>query len=166
MYIKEEFPKEHHYASNENVQELIVVAEEGFAFSFDMRDRMKELDDQANRTNLALKNLYGLSGYNNSLPSMQTMVIAQGPDLATGGKMISPDDKMRVVDLFALLCNLLEVKYPSHAVGDMDRVRNLLRYPSDTQVVKVIRGWMSMALMPQNLPITSIFYLNHIAVCK
>ena len=29
VYIKEEFPADDHYASNENVQELIVVADEG-----------------------------------------------------------------------------------------------------------------------------------------
>ena len=69
MYIKEEFPGDDHYASNENVQELIVVANEGFAFANDMRDRMKELDKKANRTSLSLKNVYGLSG------SMVTIVI-------------------------------------------------------------------------------------------
>ena len=62
VYIKEEFPPDDHYASNENVQELIVVAKEGFAFANDMKDRMKELDKKANRSSLSLKNVYGLSG--------------------------------------------------------------------------------------------------------
>lgn len=165
VFIKEEFPSDWHYASNPNVQELIVVADQGYAFSHDMKDRMKELDTKANRTLLSLKNTYGLSGYNNSLSDMQSLVILQGPDLA--GQLISPADKateehpssvVRVVDLFVLLCNLLEVKSPTAVAGDLARVQHLLRYPSDTEVVKVIRSWMALALMPENVPITSKFF--------
>lgn len=172
VFIKEEFPSDWHYASNENVQELIVVADQGYAFSHDMKDRMKDLDARVNRTQLSLKNTYGLSGYNNSLADMQTLVILQGPDLANSGLMAAADKpaaaavvaeehpKVRVVDLFVLLCNLLEVKSPQEAAGDLARVQHLLRYPSDTEVVKVIRSWMALALMPENVPITSKFFLS------
>ena len=166
VYIKEEFPPDDHYASNENVQELIVVADEGFAFTADMKDRMKELDKKANRTSLSLKNVYGLSGYNRTLSSMQTLVMARGPQFAIARQQPSgsiesseaEDLRVEVVDLFALLCNLLEVKAPTSASGQINRVKSFLRYhPSDTgnQVVKVIRNWMDFALMPENVPITS-----------
>ena len=167
VYIKEEFPPDDHYASNENVQELIVVANEGFAFT-DMKDRMKELDKKANRTSLSLKNVYGLSGYNRTLGSMQTLVMARGPQFAiaprqhqrSGGggggiESSSEDLRVEVVDLFALLCNLLEVEPPIAASGQINRVKSFLRYPTDTDVVKVIRNWMDFALMPENVPITS-----------
>ena len=164
MYIKEEFPGEDHYASNENVQELIVVADEGFAFATaDMKERLKELDKKANRTSLSLKNVYGLSGYNQTLGSMQTTLMAAGPQFANDGDAMataassSAAEDIRVVDIFTLLCNLLEVEPPQPQVasGQINRVKSLLRYPSDTQVVKVIRNWMVLALMPENVPITS-----------
>ena len=151
VYIKEEFPTAAHYASNENVLDLIVVAEKGFAFAPDMKERMKDLDIKANRTLLVLRNVYGLAGYNHSLPDMYSFLVAQGPDLAKAKDLAVP----RVVDLFALLCNLLEVEVPSSSVGEINQVKWMLRYPSDTQVVKVIRGWMAQALRPENVPITS-----------
>ena len=167
VYIKEEFPGDDHYASNENVQELIVVADEGFAFATaDMKERLKELDKKANRTSLSLKNVYGLSGYNQTLGSMQTTLMAAGPQfandagdaMATAAASASSAEDIRVVDIFTLLCNLLEVEprpQPQVASGQINRVKSLLRYPSDTQVVKVIRNWMDFALMPENVPITS-----------
>ena len=163
VYIKEEFPPDDHYASNENVQELIVVADEGFAFTADMKDRMKELDKKANRKSLSLKNVYGLSGYNRTLSSMQTLVMARGPQFAIARQQPSgsiesseaEDLRVEVVDLFALLCNLLEVEPPIAASGQINRVKSFLRYPTDTDVVKVIRNWMDFALMPENVPITS-----------
>ena len=168
MYIKEEFPADAHYASNENVLELIVVASEGFAFASDMKGRMKELDIKANRSVLGLKNVYGLSGYNNSLESMQTFLLAQGPDMASSMTSGQKDQKeteveaIEVVDLFSLLCNLLEVdvSQAQSTSGNINRVKWLLRYPSDTEVVKVIRGWMSQALRPENVPITSKFRVS------
>ena len=61
VYIKEEFPPTSHYAANENVQELVLVANEGYAFSYDMRNRIQELDQMAHR-NESLSNKYGISG--------------------------------------------------------------------------------------------------------
>ena len=62
VYIKEEFPELSHYAGNENVQELILVANEGYAFSYDMKNRTHRLDLMAHR-NESLSNKYGISGY-------------------------------------------------------------------------------------------------------
>ena len=137
---------------------------EGFAFATaDMKERLKELDKKANRTSLSLKNVYGLSGYNQTLGSMQTTLMAAGPQFANDGDAMataassSAAEDIRVVDIFTLLCNLLEVEPPQPQVasGQINRVKSLLRYPSDTQVVKVIRNWMVLALMPENVPITS-----------
>ena len=92
---------------------------------------------------------------------MQTTFMAAGPQFANGGEpLASSNQDIRVVDLFALLCNLLEVEQPpsSTASSEINRVKSLLRYPSDTQVVKVIRNWMDFALMPENVPITSKAY--------
>ena len=43
VHIKEEFPLASHYAANDNVQELIVVAEEGYGFTYDMSHRIRDV---------------------------------------------------------------------------------------------------------------------------
>lgn len=105
----------------------------------------------------------------------------KGPDLAQGGTVVpsdphqqphpnsatqhqghglhQPEEAVRVVDMFVLLCNLLEITCPKHVNGDAKRINALLRYSSDTtQVVKVIRSWISVAFDPQNAPISSSLY--------
>jgi hypothetical protein len=163
VHIKEEFPEASHYAKNDDVQELIVVAAEGYAFAHDMKDRIKDLNAQGNRSE-GLRNTYGISGYNNTLATMQTLVIAHGPDMADGGKVPMPanlaqmeDTPLRVVDLFVLLCKVLDLDVPSGVPGDLNRVTVLLRNPYDNKVVKAIRSWVSYAFLPENAPITSRF---------
>ena len=198
VFIKEEFPPNSHYAINENVQELIVVANEGYAFRFDGQSRLDDL--KAKRGNKTGSTVYGMSGYNNTLKTMQTFILAQvivifvkktskitnfysflkGPDFAKGGTIVPPDphqhprpnspisqnyglhqqeEAVRVVDVFVLLCNLLEISCPKHVNGDAKRINAMLRYSSDTtQVVKVIRSWISVAFEPENAPVSSIFF--------
>eukprot|EP00093_Oithona_nana_P009313 09313.XXX_140639_139234_1 [CDS] Oithona nana genome sequencing. len=179
VFIKEEFPPNSHYAINENVQELIVVANEGYAFRFDGQSRLDDLKAKRGG-NVTGSTVYGMSGYNNTLKSMQTFILAQGPDLAQGGTVVpsdphqqphpnspsatqyqghglhhQPEEAVRVVDMFVLLCNLLEITCPKHVNGDAKRINAMLRYSSDTtQVVKVIRSWISVAFDPQNAPIS------------
>ena len=69
------------------------------------------------------------------------------------------EEAVRVVDVFVLLCNLLEISCPKHVNGDAKRINAMLRYSSDTtQVVKVIRSWISVAFEPENAPVSSIFF--------
>ena len=97
---------------------------------------------------------------------MQTFVIGQGPDLAEGGAIVPSAHHsqenvifkdVRVVDLFVLLCNLLDLNCPTHVSGNAERINSMLRYSADTPVVKVIRSWISIAFEPQNAPVTSKF---------
>ena len=64
VFIKEEFPPNSHYALNENVQELIVVANEGYAFTYDTAKKLENL--KLKRTNGSLGGPYGMTGYNNT----------------------------------------------------------------------------------------------------
>ena len=97
---------------------------------------------------------------------MHTFVIGQGPDLAQDisahhlQENVKPKD-VRVVDLFVLLCNLLDLNCPKHVSGNAERINYLLRYSADTPVVKVIRSWISIAFEPQNAPVTSMFVFSH-----
>ena len=96
---------------------------------------------------------------------MHTFVIGRGPDLAESGPSVhhvQEDNQLinvRVVDLFVLLCNLLDLNCPTHVSGDAKRINAMLRYSADTPVVKVIRSWISIAFEPQNAPVTSEYFL-------
>ena len=59
---------------------------------------------------------------------------------------------LRVIDIFCIICQLLDVQV---AQGNAKKASLLLRYPSDPEVVKVFRNWVSYALLPENMPITS-----------
>ena len=79
-----------------------------------------------------------------------------------------PEEAVRVVDMFVLLCNLLEITCPKHVNGDAKRINAMLRYSSDTtQVVKVIRSWISVAFDPQNAPVSSsLFFFGFSSIHK
>ena len=64
VFIKEEFPPNSHYALNENVQELIVVANEGYAFTFDTSQKLDDL--KSKRVNGNSSEPFGMTGYNNT----------------------------------------------------------------------------------------------------
>ena len=59
---------------------------------------------------------------------------------------------LRVIDIFCIICQLLDVQV---AQGNAKKASLLLRYPSDPEVVKVFRNWVSYALLPENMPIAS-----------
>ena len=64
VFIKEEFPPNSHYALNENVQELIVVANEGYAFTFDTSQKLDDL--KSKRVDGNSSEPFGMTGYNNT----------------------------------------------------------------------------------------------------
>ena len=76
VFIKEEFPPNSHYALNENVQELIVVANEGHAFTFDTSEKLENLRskrlDKGNSSEP-----FGMTGYNNSFNRLAINDISQ-----------------------------------------------------------------------------------------
>ena len=61
---------------------------------------------RANRSNL-LSNLYGFAGYDNNIPSMQSLLLMVGPGVVkpvlTPGRL----DQVDAVDVFPLLAHLL-----------------------------------------------------------
>ena len=152
---------------NENVQELIVVANEGYAFTFDTKEKLKDLAAKRDGNS---SEPFGLSGYNNTYKSMQTLVIGQGPDLAQGGivlpvKNAQDQKQVRVVDLFVLLCNILDVKCPKSS-GNASRIDAMLRYSTVRNVRKTLSTWISIAFEPQNAPVTSKLERNQNNFCE
>ena len=95
---------------------------------------------------------------------MTSFVIAHGPDMANHKIARNQDEEesssLHVIDLFCIICKLLDKQIPEFAQGNTKRASLLLRYPSDPEVVKVIRSWFHTWMLPQNVPITSKFQLS------
>ena len=79
LYIHKDIPEEYHYKDNQRVGTMTLVAKEGFAFS-DVWQDFKELNAEHHRKDL-LENSYGIAGYDNSLESMQSLIILHGPNI-------------------------------------------------------------------------------------
>ena len=65
----------------------------------------------------------GEHGYNNTLTSMHPFFIAHGP--AFKKKYTSPP--FRNVDVFPLICHLLQIPIPSNIDGSLEDVKNMLQ---------------------------------------
>ena len=79
IYIQNSIPDRFHYKHNDRVGAITLVAKEGFAFS-DVWKEFKQLDAEHKRP-ASLDNIYGLSGYDNELDSMQSIIIMHGPGI-------------------------------------------------------------------------------------
>ena len=90
---------------------------------------------------------------------MMSFVIVHGPDMANKNHPPHDDSNdnskdISVLDIYDTICQLLNVEVPKSAGGNAKRASLLLR-PSEPKVVKVLRNWMSYALLPENIPVTS-----------
>lgn len=85
-----------------------------------------------------LSNKYGLGGYDNSLESMQSLVILRGPGVQRSqGPGHTTPPSIDAVDMFPLLAHLLELPdIPSN--GSLNAVRSLLKNPP-TQSIEAIK---------------------------
>ena len=77
VYIKNDLPGNFFYVNNDRVGAITLVAKEAFAF-YDIYKDWKKLNSEHKRAEY-LDNVYGVAGYDNTLDSMQSIVIMQGP---------------------------------------------------------------------------------------
>jgi len=144
------------------VQPLVVVAHEGYAFTMDFVDRVKNLNKLGNRTD-DLSNEYGCSGYDNTLQSMQSFIIAIGPSFRSRQPQGSKSDTVsfanstaNVVDIYTLLCNILDINLPDGIDGKLDNVKGLLRQNNSTETtIEMVEDLFHIALSPEYILITS-----------
>ena len=61
---------------------------------------------RSNREN-SLDNKYGFAGYDNALPSMESVLILAGPDIRADGLESAGGNHVNAVDVFPLLAHLL-----------------------------------------------------------
>lgn len=88
-YLKKDIPDKLHYRNNERVQQIILVADEGWTIV------------QGENNQLRL----GDHGYDNSLSSMHPFLAATGPTFRQDYRIKS----LQSVDIYPLMCHLLSV---------------------------------------------------------
>ena len=144
IYIPNNIPEAWHYKAAGRVGEITLVAKEGFAFS-DVWKHFQSLNHEHQRPD-SLTNTYGLAGYDNTLDSMQSLVILRGPGIQRQqgpGRRAAP--ALDAVDMFPLLAHLLELpELPSN--GSLHAVRAVLQHPpsqSIEAIKKVIESYIS-----------------------
>ena len=157
LYTKNLMPDRYHYKSNDRVDDIVLVAKEGFVFASDFWSEVKKLNKEENRPS-NLNNKYGKAGYDNALDSMQSLIILHGPGVQTqpGPEHLKP--MIDAVDVFPLLSHLLELP-PVASNGSLHAVRNLLRNPP-SQSIEVIKKMVNYYTAEDKLPRTGHHQLN------
>ena len=158
IYTKSNLPHEW-YFDKEKVQPMILVANEGSVFTPDFSARRKLLDKIGNREG-KLENKYGCSGYDNRLESMKTLMLAKGPSFEqqknTDNEANESDSNITVVDLFSLICHILDIKEPTESRGRLMRLSKVLRYQPDNPFSPIKEAY-DYVTKPKNLPIARKF---------
>jgi len=158
VYIKNDLPGNFFYVNNDRVGAITLVAKEAFAF-YDIYKDWKKLNSEHKRAEY-LDNVYGVAGYDNTLDSMQSIVIMQGPGVRQiqGQDHVSGIPSINAVDVFPLLCHLLEVpEIKTH--GSLQNVRSLLKNPPSQTfeaIEKVIEKYISHDKLPNSVLILTI----------
>ncbi|KAG8004621.1 Bis(5'-adenosyl)-triphosphatase enpp4 [Nibea albiflora] len=104
-YLKKAIPDRLHYKNNERIQQIILIADEGWTI-VKQGDKLPRLGDH---------------GYDNSLPSMHPFLAATGPSFRRDYRMSS----LQSVDIYPLMCHLLSVP-PRPNNGTLTQARCLL----------------------------------------
>ena len=140
LYTKNLIPDRYHYKNNDRIDEydIVLVAKEGFVFASDFWAEVKKLNKEQNRPS-NLNNKYGKAGYDNTLDSMQSLIILHGPGVKTqlGPEHLKP--RIDAVDVFPLLSHLLELP-PVKSNGSLHAVRNLVKNPPSQSTVNFYPG--------------------------
>jgi len=151
LYTKNLMPDRYHYKNNDRVDDIVLVAKEGFVFASDFWAEVKQLNKEQKRPS-DLNNKYGKAGYDNALDSMQSLIILHGPGVLSqpGPEHLKP--RIDAVDVFPLLCHLLQLPHiPSN--GSLHAVRNLLSNPP-SQSIEVIKKIVNYYTTEDKLPRT------------
>lgn len=115
VYKKKDMPSEWRYQKNRRILDLVLIADDGY----DIVDERKNLKQVPGR-------VWGNHGYNNSLPSMRPLFLAQGPAFRTPVRI---EEDFLNIDLYPLMCMLLHLfpleRFPSS--GSLRVLHQVLR---------------------------------------
>lgn len=108
VWMREEFPENAHFKYGLHVAPVILLSDPGYFTVFEKPENIS---------------MVGGHGYNNTLPSMNAVFLAQGPAFNSAGQVNS----IKSVDLYPLMCAVLMMTpYPNN--GSLALVAPLLNY--------------------------------------
>nr|DBA25687.1 TPA: hypothetical protein GDO54_010051 [Pyxicephalus adspersus] len=107
VYLKEQIPDRYHYKHNSRIQEIILVADEGWTI----------VQNESSSSHIALGN----HGYDNTLSSMHPFLAARGPAFHKNYRMAS----INSVDIYPMMCHILGLK-PEANNGTLSNTKCLL----------------------------------------
>ncbi|PVD29840.1 hypothetical protein C0Q70_09097 [Pomacea canaliculata] len=108
VYRKKDIPDRFHYKNNSRISPIVLLADEHWLLT-NGSDGVFE------------KNSFGEHGYDPDLQSMKTIFFAKGPSF----KQNFTVQEVRLVDIYPLLCHLLNVPASNHD-GNLQNMRSLL----------------------------------------
>ena len=108
VYSKQNMPVRYHFAKHRRISPLVFSANQGWYLEDSLLPSVKPT-------------IFGLHGYDNSLPQMQAVFLAAGPKFPEGTRV----GEVQNVDIYSLLAHLLNIK-AEKTDGDFARISNLL----------------------------------------
>lgn len=108
LFTKENMPPQFHYSKHRRISPIVFVANQGWYLDTDLFPSIKPA-------------VFGLHGYDNSLPEMQAVFLATGPRFPKNQKA----GEVQNIDLYPLIANLLKIK-PSQTDGNFERVSKVV----------------------------------------
>ncbi|XP_058063200.1 ectonucleotide pyrophosphatase/phosphodiesterase family member 5-like [Anopheles bellator] len=124
VYTVENLPLRWRYNSSQRTGPITAVAQLGYGFD-DMWDTVAYYKRKFD-VEVTPETRYGVHGYDNALPIMNSMFFAYGPSIREQ-LVIEPFD---TVDLYYLFCELLNLTPPPMLSGNLNHVHRILRNDS------------------------------------
>ncbi len=109
VFPRHKIPEEWHYRKSSHVMSMVAVAYEGNLFSHNIKQPMYDT--------------FGWNGYRPENIDMLTPLLASGPEFKAKPQL---HKNLVAVDLFPLLCTVLDIPFPEGKNGSVETVRALL----------------------------------------
>lgn len=166
-YARDDIPAEWHYKDSSMVQQIVVVAESGYAFGdFEVladtyrREAVAEARARKAEAVDELSAVYGCNGYEPSVRETHTVLFARGPEIKKHGMNAMPKNATRAavntVDVFSLLCHVLDLGEDCGKGRDGD-LRNLYSIlenpPGDGFVVTAMHKVKKYFAAKEHIPV-------------
>lgn len=103
VYRKEDLPERWHLRNSRRITPVVTLANKGWTLEYNHQNLVP---DAEKAVDLHLKNVQGQSGFDNTLPDMQGLFVAEGPAFRPGKQV----QNLRTVDMYEMLCFIFAVE--------------------------------------------------------
>ncbi len=162
IYAPNDIPKEWHYKGSRMVQDMVLIANPGYVFG-DFKSTAQSYREARSRPD-DLSAVYGVNGYNISVPKLHTSIFARGPsfrEMATNEPPANATRSVSAVDVFPLLCHMLEINAECLNMaagvarkGDLEYFYSILQNPPNGGIKETLTKIKKYMTSPEHIPIT------------